>query len=471
MPDIHDLPRHIPMPTSVYDRLSGGSKGPKRPKPSPKGDRARSLISAGVIVLLLGVVGFSIYQVASHITVGLNTLRTQEILDESYVRLELYLFRDEEILTVEGSDTYLYTPSDGQRVGVSQPIGTAYAVGDPARAEALQQQLNALGDRVRLLQALGGTGTPGDARDAADAVDRDYLALLDAVSRGDLSDVAGYAASMREGLGRYDILTGAAGSQSLHAVEQERAALVAGLSPVGKLTAEQSGYFYYQCDGYESLFHTQAAMTMTSAEFFALTEQAATPLPAGTVGKMVCNPTWYAAAYVSLSDEALEVFQQGYAQGTTYTMRVTDGASAELDMTIVRMVPDEGGALLVFRSQDMPLDFDFPRSFTAETVSMQVSGYRIPGEAIVTLHSYKTGEDVTGVYVLSGNVVEFRKIRIRIARDGYVIANTYEDMMTYRDTLTDEELEAFNADGWRYLGLNDNIITSGNELYEGKVIG
>ena len=152
-------------------------------------------------------------------------------------------------------------------------------------------------------------------------------------------------------------------------------------------------------------------------------------------------------------------------------MRVTDGASAELDMTIVRMVPDEGGALLVFRSQDMPLDFDFPRSFTAETVSMQVSGYRIPGEAIVTLHSYKTGEDVTGVYVLSGNVVEFRKIRIRIARDGYVIANTYEDMMTYRDTLTDEELEAFNADGWRYLGLNDNIITSGNELYEGKVIG
>jgi hypothetical protein len=186
---------------------------------------------------------------------------------------------------------------------------------------------------------------------------------------------------------------------------------------------------------------------------------------------MVYDPTWYAAAYVSLADDALEVFQQGYNQGATYTLRVTDGADAEVDMTIVRLVPDANGALLVFRSQDMPVGFDFPRSFTAETVSLQVSGYRIPSEAIVTLRSHKTGQDVTGVYILSGNVVEFRKINIRVARDGYIIADTYEDMKAYKDSLSDEEKERFTADGWSYLGLNDNIITGGNELYEGKVIG
>jgi len=125
----------------------------------------------------------------------------------------------------------------------------------------------------------------------------------------------------------------------------------------------------------------------------------------------------------------------------------------------------------VFRSQDMPDGFGFPRSFTAETVSLQVSGYRIPSEAIVTVHSYKTGEDVKGVYILSGNVVEFRKINIRIARDGYVIAQTKSDVDAYRETLSGEERARFDADGWTYLGLNDNIITSGNEIYEGKVIG
>lgn len=468
MPDIHDLPRRVPLPLSAYDRISQKPKRPKRPK---KPWRTPKLLSVGFILLMLGVIAFSVYQVARHITVGLNTLRTQEILDESYVRLELYVFRNEKVLVAPESDVCLYTVGNGERVGVGESLGTAYAVEDPATAPDLQQKLNAYGARIELTKTLGGTGTPSDARDAAAAVDREYLRLLDAAERGDLSAVYGYAAGMQDGIGRYDILTGAAGSTSVADLEQQRAALVSGLSKVVDMTTKQSGYFYYDCDGYESLFSADMAMTMTADDFFALTKRSAAPLPAGAVGKMVYDPTWYAAAYVSLSDEALELFQQGYRSGTTYKMRVTDRATSELDMTIVRMVPDAGGALLVFRSQDMPADFEFPRCFTAETVSRQMSGYRIPSEAIVTVHSHKTGEDVQGVYVLAGNVVEFRKISIRIARDGYVIAQTHSDVEAYRDTLTPEERSRFDADGWSYLGLNDNIITGGNEIYEGKVIG
>ena len=462
MRNLQDLKDRIPLPPGVSRR---------RPRKRPKPGRAQALLNAGFILLMLGVIGFAVYQVARHITVGLNTLRTQEILEESYVELELYVFRDEELLVAEGSDTYLYALSDGGRVGVGQALGTAYAAGDPALAADLQQRLNAYGDRIALLRELGGLGTPADARDAAEAVDRDYLGLLEAAGRGDLSAVAGYAAGMQDGIDRYNVLTGAAGSQSVAALEQERAALVAGLSSVAALTAERSGYFYYGCDGYESAFSYDLPMTMTPADFRALTEGGAQDVPAGTVGKMVYSSVWYAAAYVSLSDGALEVFQQGIRYGATYSMRLTDGADVELDMTIVRLVPDEGGALLVFRSQDMPTGFDFPRSFTAETVALQASGYRIPSEALVTLRSHKTGEDVTGVYILAGNVVEFRKISIRVARDGYVIAQTYEDMKAYLDALPEEERERRTADGWSYLGLNDNIITSGNELYEGKVIG
>lgn len=467
MPDIHDLPRRVPLPLSAYDKISQKNKRPKRPR---KPWRTPKLLSIGFLLLMLGVIGFSVYQVASHITVGLNTLRTQEILDESYIRLELYVFRNEKVLVAPGSDTYLYTVGNGERVGVGQSLGVAYAAGDPTAAADLQIKLNAYGERIDLLNELGGTGTPSDARDASAAIDNAYMGLLDAVERGDLASAEGYAGGMQDGISRYDILTGAAGSTSVAALERERAALVAGLSKVVDMTTKQSGYFYYDCDGYETLFSAETAMSMTSAEFFALTKRPASAIPAGAVGKMTYDPTWYAAAYVSLSDEALEVFQQGYRNGATYTMRVTDRAASELDMTIVRMVPDEGGALLVFRSQDMPADFSFPRSFTAETVSLQTSGYRIPSEAIVTLHSHKTGEDVKGVYILAGNVVEFRKINIRIARDGYVIAQTYRDVEAYRETLTAEERARFDADGWSYLNLNDNIITGGNEIYEGKVI-
>ena len=465
MPDLNDLTRRIPMPPWLRSKLH--FKKPPKMRPG----RTQSLLSAGFVLLMLGVIAFSVYQVARHVTVGLNTLRTQEILDRSYVSLELYVFRDEQPIYAVGSDTYLYTVADGGRAGVGHTLGSAYAVGNAEEAAALQQRLNAYGDRISLLRELGGLGTPSDARDAADAVDESYLGLLEAAGKGNLAAVEGYIGGMQDGLSRYDILTGAIGGQSVSSLEAERAALVAGLPLVSTVTTSRSGYFYYTCDGYESVFSYDLPMTMTAEQFKALTEQTAAHVPTGAVGKMVYQTTWYAAAYVPLSDAALEVFQQGIRDNTTYTMRVSDAAGTELDMTIVRMIPDEGGALVVFRSQDMPTGFDFPRSFTAETVSLEVSGYRIPTEAVVTLRSEKTGEDVRGVYILSGNVVEFRKINVHVARDGYIIATTYEDMKAYLDSLSEEEREKRQADGWSYLGLNDNIITSGNELYEGKVIG
>ena len=441
------------------------------PKDKLRGNRGRALLNAGFIVLMLGVIGFAIYQVARHMTVGLNTLRTQEIIDESYARLELYVFRDEAVLVAEGSDTYLYAVGNGERVGVGKPLGTAYRAGDPAVAAELQGKLNAYGERISLLERMGGRGTPADAREAADAVDRAYLGLLEAADKGDLSAVAGFSDSMLDGLGRYDIITGAAGSLSLSALRAERDALVAGLTHVSPMSTDRSGYFYYGCDGYESVFDYGSALTMTPEEFRAMTRREANRAPAGAVGKMVYNPTWYAAAYIPLSDGAVEVFQQGIVNGTTYTMLCGGSAGVELNMTIVRLVPDGEGALVVFRSEDMPEGFGFERSFSAETVALRTTGYRIPTEAVVTLHSKETGEDVTGVYILAGNVVEFRKISIHVRRDGYIIADTYEDVKAYLDSLSDEEYAERTADGWGYLGLNDNIITSGNELYEGKVIG
>lgn len=439
------------------------------PHVKPKKGRAKSLLSAGFIVLMLGIIGFAVYQVARHMTVGLNMLRTQEIIDESYVSLELYIFRDEVPLYVEGSNLCLYDVGDGERVGVDHTLGTAYYT--ETGADELQILLNGYGERIALLRELGGTGTPADARDTADAVDRAYLGLLAAAGRGDLSGVAGYGDSMLDGLGRYDVITGAVGGQSLSGLRAERDALVSGLDPVSAISTDRSGYFYYRCDGYETVFDYTLAMTMTPAEFRDMTAVQAYDIPEGVVGKMVYSTVWYAAAYIPLSDGAVEVFQQGIARGTTYTMRCGDSAGTELHMTIQRMVPDEGGALVVFSSQDMPRGFDFSRRITVETVAYETSGYRIPAEAIVTLRSPKTGEDVMGVYILAGNVVEFRKISIYVQRDGYIIAKTFEDVNAQLETLTEEEREKRTADGWSYLRLNDNIITGGNELYEGKVIG
>ncbi len=432
--------------------------------------KARALLEAGLIVLLVGVIAFAVYQVARHMTVGLNTLRTQEILDETYVRLELYLFRDEQLLYAEGSDACLYEIENGERVGVGQTIGTAYAVGDAAVAAELQTQLDLYGVRIALLEDIGGLGTPADARAEADAVDRAYLALLEAASRGDLAAVDGLSDRMLDGLGRYDILTGAVGGVTVASLRAEREALMASYAPVAQLVATRSGNFCYEADGYESVFRYESAMTMTPEEFRAMTVAEAASVPAGVVGKLVYSPKWYAAAYVPLSDEAIELFQQGVVRGASYTMRCGGSDGTTVTMTIERMVPDENGALLVFSCRDLPADVAYERCIRAETVFLSVSGYRIPEEALVTLPAEGTGEPVEGVYILSGNVVEFRKVRRKVKRDGYIIAESYEEVQALLESLSEEEQGKLTADGWEFLALNDNIITSGNELYEGKVI-
>lgn len=446
----------------IADRLS---RSGQKIKPG----RARSLLTAGVIVLLVGLIGFSVYQVARHMSVGLNTLRTQEIVDESYVSLNLYIFRDEKALLADGSDTALYRVRNGEKVAAGQSIGTSYAVGDPLLAASLQAELDSYAERIALHREIGGLGTPADARAEADAVDRNYMNLLDASDRGDLSAILGFSDRMQDGLGRYDILTGASGATTVSALEAERDALVAGFSPVATIRTDKAGYFYYEADGYESIFPYTSAMTMSPADFRSMITQPAASVPAGVVGKMVYRARWYAATYIPLSDPAIELFEQGIRSGASYTMRCGDNAGTEITMTIERLVPDEGGALLVFSGQDMPEGFAFDRSFRAETVALSVSGYRIPNEALVTLHSDETGADVTGVYILTGNVVEFRKIRIHVRRDGYIIADTYEDVQALLESATDEVRDSLTADGWSFLNLNDNIIT-GNELYEGKVI-
>lgn len=474
MATIQDMLHRIPSPhrggkNGDGENRGGKSAGKSVGKSAGK-SRAKSLLQAGVVALLAGLIAFSVYQLARHMTVGLNTLRTQKIVDDSYVRLELYLFRDEQLLYAEGSDVCLYTVRDGERVGVGDSFGTAYAVGDGAMAADLQERLNAYGDRIALLEEIGGLGTPADARAEADAVNKRYLGLLNAVSRGDLAAVEGYADGMLDGIGRYDILTGATGDgATVASLEAERAALMAGATAVGNLTTDRSGYFYYEADGFESVFDYSTVMTMTAAEFFTMTEQSAQTVPAGVVGKMVWSPVWYAAAYVT-ADEAA-VFQSGLTDGTSYTMLCGDSGDLSIDMTVERIVPDGDNAMVVFSTTRMPEGFSYDRCLRAETVSYSVSGYRIPTEALVTLRSEETGKDVTGVYVLAGNVVEFRKVRTKARRDGYIIAETYTEVQSVLESLDEAQYEAMTADGWDYLNLNDNIITSGNELYEGKVIG
>lgn len=429
-----------------------------------RGGYSRFLLRVGFILLMLGLIAFSIYQLVSHMTVGLDTLRTQEITEESYVSLDLFVFRDEEVLPSQG-DLYQYHVYDGERVGVGDVIATAYgADGDLSEVQAL---LRLYAQRIGLAERSSDNTTPENLQTVKDEIDRAYIALLTSAEQGQMGHTADAAEKVKARLAEYAALVSQVqdSAEGVDDLKQAMASLVADYPVKGQITAAKSCYYYYDTDGYELLFDSERVMTMTPEEFLTLTESSAQSYENGGAGKMVYSATWYAAAYVSLSDVAETAFEVG----DSYDMICSDSMKTKIKMTVVRMEATSDGALVVFKTNQMPEGFAFNRRISAQTLTSSNSGYRIPSEALVTLTS-EQGQETVGVYILEGNVVEFRKVHITVARDGYTVVATYEEVNTMLDALPEEEKDKLTADGWDYLALNDKIITRGTGLYEGKMI-
>lgn len=457
------VPAPIPGDGRHPSESRGGGSRDSRRRRRP----TRALLNVGFVCLMLGLISFAVYQCARHLTTGLNTLRTQEITDTVYTDLTLYLFRDEAAVSPQDGNLFLYAVRDGEKVPTGKTLGSIYVATD---ADTLQDQLDRYGDRLQKLESdrFGGLAGATDALATAEAQYRVALAAS-AAGRPEAASLA--EEELLAALNAYyAALGGTDMTVSADSLRGEQAALVAGLPQVGSLTAEHAGWFFYDSDGLEAYFASSRVNTMTMEDFRALTAYADgvrdADLGAAAAGRLVYSSLTYAATCLPAEDASR------FAVGTRYRALCGDAAGSELTLTCVRNEAVGDEALVVFSTQDAPELLLTVRSLTVEAVLETVSGYRVPTSALVNLESPATGETVTGVYVLSGNRVVFRRVAVRAERDGYVILRTVDEVQAVlEDPETDPAWVAgIKADGWSFLSLNDRVITGGRNLYEGKVI-
>ena len=247
---------------------------------------SRFFLRVGFILLMLGLIAFSIYQLVSHMTVGLDTLRTQEITEEAYVNLELFVFRDEEVLTSKG-DLYQYHVYDGERVGVGDKMVTAYT--SDGDVQALQSLLRLYAQRIGLLKRGISSSTPENLQSVREELDRVYIALLTAAEQGKIDHASDAASKVKTGLVKYGALVAQTqqSPESIAALTQAMASLVSDYPVSGEITAIKSGYYEYDTDGYELLFDVDQVMTMSPDAFLSLTTAAPQKYENGGAGKMV----------------------------------------------------------------------------------------------------------------------------------------------------------------------------------------
>lgn len=395
-------------------------------------------IAIGALCVLAAV--YLLYHIALSMKKDVELLAARPYTAEDVQSFTGYLFRDETVLvSYSGGTTYLHY-DNGEKVSVGSAVADIYRFGggevvsqltavekqitilqkasavSGLTVEAVQSQIDRLTYEISEKTAAGKTA-------AADALGDELLVLL---AKKDL---------MTEGRTHYDT--------EIASLEAQRARLIAALGTPGEtVNAPVSGYFYAGTDGYESLFTTEAAQSLTMASYDTLT--ASSPQASGNaVGTLMTDFLWYFAAKVPAEDA------EGFAVGSTYDCRFPDNSyTGTLKMKIHAKQIEGDAALIVFSSSTIPAAFDMTRCQRMEAVRTTYSGYRVPVDEV------RVRDGITYVYIFKKGCAREREIGILWEQNGYfIVSETYESP-------TDAPV----------LKLNDFIIVGERNLYDGKII-
>lgn len=407
-------------------------------------------------LILVVILCFFLYlgiQFSRNFSTTVSTQRTQTVTETHSIHLTGYVFKDETLLEKSTPGVTDYLTANGEKLSVGMPFAEFYAVPD-GRDESIrqtQEEVNGLIDQIELLrEGLSAGGTVSDLAHIDRTLSTSYYSYVDKVSNGDYSSADREGKLLLSALVDYTVITGRDGAAENIAtlLEERKLALLENTGTAKEtLICNQSCYFYREVDGYEGVFSSSRLENMTVSDLTELISAEPASYKSTVIGKLTHTPKWYLAIP---TDEATCL---KLTEGKIYPVsREGDGDS--LPMTLERIhIEESGEAYLLFSSYDLTVSEEFFRAQGVKIRLDSLTGYRIPTEALTA----SNGEE--GVYILVGNVVEFRRVTVIGEGNGYLIVNTYE-----RDT------EEGSVSTVPYLYVNDLIITSGNHLYDGMIL-
>lgn len=372
---------------------------------------------------------------------------------------QAYIFRDETPLMRKIDGAVSYSVDSGHRVAVGQTIAEIYTADN---GNALLAELDRINKSIRLLEdsTYSDTGSVVGADKIEDDI-RNLLWQIDsALYFGDISQADELADGMLSKMNRYLQMTtsGVDISSEISSLEKEKTLILKKLGdPSEKISSDSSGYFYSFTDGYEYLFTVDKLENLDLASFEKLTVTEAQNFGERCIGKIAYSYEWYFVVKSSVK------LISRFSVGQNYDVDFLSGNSKVINATLTKIVTEASGddALLIFKSEIMPYEFDFRRCQNVSILGDEYSGLKIP------TNSLRVVDGVSGVYILYGNTVYFRCVDIIGEAEGYYYVYADSDGITLNGDDEDPDNDVY----YKPLREYDRVITSGTGLYDGKVIG
>ena len=424
---------------------------------------ALKTLAGVVIVFLLLATGYVIYQ-AGQVLFPPNTYETALLATvEDTVDAEGVLLFDESY--VAGGGTLGYLVADGERVSAGTAVAEVYS--DASQA-ALRQQLTQLGDQIDLLQKSQNTTSA-----QMETLRKDRSAalynLMDSLDTADYEDTDAEKEDYLLAQNKLWVITGEVSSFSdqIAALVQQMSSVQAQLGAPTQITAPQTGYFIRSSSSGRLNAGMEDILALGAVDLKAYIESSPEIALDGCAGKIVSGFTWYYAGICSAKEGRKLLGTDGKPLRSGVEIRFPGQAETPLKATLQEVNIDEENDLTRFVLSCEVINGDVLRlnKANAQIIVGESTGLRIPASAVHYLkddgsEAEGQGENyIPGVYVKYGNLARFCKIDPVDADHPQVQDGDYLIV-----------LPSGTAGSVSQVRLYDEIIVSGQNLYDGKLL-
>ncbi|MBQ8732437.1 MAG: hypothetical protein IJY82_06385 [Oscillospiraceae bacterium] len=398
---------------------------------------ATKIVGALLSLFLLFYVG---YQIVSVVWQPYRTIEAHNYTYNDSINCEGVIIRQEEELTADFSGIACYLVADGGKLAKGDSYLSVYGSEEDIARRA---RLSRIEEEIALLeraQSVGGVQTT--LPDTLEAQIRNQMQLL--LQMGESANLSGLADSRDDlllSMNRLQIATGMVEdfSEAVSALQKEADAIKKQLgSTLRTFSAPQPGYYSSVSDGLEKVLSKADISTLTPSSLKALMETDAAPSPRSS-GRLIYSTDWYYAATFE------EAHLERFAPGRKITLDFGFSSGKAITGTVQQISPVEDGKfLVVFQCSYMAQEPARMRTAKATVITASYEGLRIDKSAL------RIEDGQTGVFVILGNALRFRKVDILYENDEFFICSVGADSGS--------------------LKLYDEVVVEGKDLYDNKPI-
>ncbi len=402
-------------------------------------DKRVKLVAMGLVAVFF--LSYIIYQV---VLISKSEIETQIAMNETVyktINTKCFVVRDEEYIVNSAKGTTISFAANAQRVAKGDTVSMIFQTNEDAntylRVTEITKELehyNTLAGQANIQSV--------DVASLSSKIESKLSDYLDNVDRGDfkkagenIEDFSNYITSKQISTGEVLNL-----EDKINALTAELASIQAKKTAYSEVKSERAGYYLKGADGYESLVDFKKIDELTAADIEAAIKSKPKEVKSDVVGRTVGSFDWYILCAVD-SEETIDL-----KDGAEIYVNFPYSGVEKLAGTIYKLGDrTDDKTVVIIKCNLMNETLADFRIEDIQIITAEYTGYKIKNSAI------RTVDGQTGVYVVSGNLIGFRKIHIAYNDGEYSIVD--------------------NPDGESgYIRLYDEVVTKGVEMYDNKLV-